>query len=83
MYKKSKIYISTLNWTTDIIWPFAYKNLIKNFANIAFTDNIYSDLHDELIRKIPWEHFDGLVQDCTDFTVNALELAQSCSKPSI
>ena len=28
-------------------------------------------------------HFDGLVQDCSNSTANALELLQSCTKPSI
>ena len=26
---------------------------------------------------------DGLVQDCSNFSANALELQQSCTKPSI
>ena len=31
-----------------------------------------------------WEgHFDGLVQDCSNSSVLAMELLQSCSKPSI
>ena len=28
-------------------------------------------------------HFDGLVQDCSNSIANALELLQSCAKPSI
>ena len=28
-------------------------------------------------------HIDGLVQDCSNFIVNALELLQSCTRPSI
>ena len=28
-------------------------------------------------------HFDGLVQDCSNSSANALELLQSCTKPSI
>ena len=28
-------------------------------------------------------HFDGLVQDCSNSIANALELLQSCTKPSI
>ena len=28
-------------------------------------------------------HFDGLVQDCSNSISNALELLQSCTKPSI
>ena len=28
-------------------------------------------------------YFDGLVQDCSNAIVNALELLQSCTKPSI
>ena len=29
------------------------------------------------------EHFDGLVQDCSNSIANALELLQFCTKPSI
>ena len=29
------------------------------------------------------EHFDGLVQDCSISIANALEILQSCIKPSI
>ena len=29
------------------------------------------------------DHIDGLVQDCSNSIANALELLQSCSKPSI
>ena len=32
--------------------------------------------------KIDW-YFDGLVQDCSNSIANALELLQSCTKPSI
>ena len=32
---------------------------------------------------IPPEHIDGLVQDCNNSTVNALELLQFCPKPKI
>ena len=31
----------------------------------------------------PNHHIDGLVQDCSNSVVNALELLQSCSEPSI
>ena len=30
-----------------------------------------------------WEHIDGLAQDCSNSIATALELLQSCSKPSI
>ena len=30
-----------------------------------------------------YEYIDGLVQDCSNFTANALELLQSCSEPLI
>ena len=30
-----------------------------------------------------WYHIDGLVQDCSNSIANALELLQSCTKPSI
>ena len=33
--------------------------------------------------KIPHDHIDGLVQDCSNSIVNALELLQSCTMPSI
>ena len=29
------------------------------------------------------EHIDGLMQDCSNSTANALELLQSCTKPLI
>ena len=29
------------------------------------------------------DYFDGLVQDCSNSIANALELLQSCAKPSI
>ena len=29
------------------------------------------------------DNIDGLVQDCSNFIANALELLQSCTKPSI
>ena len=28
-------------------------------------------------------NFDGLVQECSNYTANALELLQSCTKPLI
>ena len=30
-----------------------------------------------------WGDIDGLVQDCSNYIANALELLQSCTKPSI
>ena len=40
------------------------------------------------IEPVPWLvvvvfHLDGLVQDCSNSIANALELLQSCTKPSI
>ena len=32
---------------------------------------------------VPWHHIDGLVQDCSISSVSALEILQSCIKPSI
>ena len=29
------------------------------------------------------DHFDGFVQDCSNYIANALELLQSCTKPLI
>ena len=40
---------------------------------VHFTSPIYQ----------PWEHINGLVQDCSNSIANALELLQSCTKPSI
>ena len=36
-----------------------------------------------LASKIELNHIDGLVQDCSNSIANALELLQSCTKPSI
>ena len=33
--------------------------------------------------KTTTDHIDGLVQDCSNSIANALELLQSCAKPSI
>ena len=32
---------------------------------------------------VSWKYLDGLVQDCSNSIANALELLQSCTKPSI
>ena len=32
---------------------------------------------------VRWEYLNGLVQDCSNSTANALELPRSCTKPSI
>ena len=37
----------------------------------------------ESIRFIFPDHYDGLVQNCSNSIANALELLQSCTKPSI
>ena len=34
------------------------------------------------LPELPW-HFDGSAQDCSNSIANALELLQSCTKPSI
>ena len=33
-------------------------------------------------QKLVWKHFDGLVQNCSNSSVLAMELLQSCTKPS-
>ena len=37
----------------------------------------------KLIKTLMKTHVDGFVQDCSNSTANALELLQSCTKPSI
>ena len=39
----------------------------------------YTDLFQPIIQK----HIDGLVQDCSNSSALAMELLQSCTKPSI
>ena len=35
------------------------------------------------VHLLPWHHIDGLVQDCSNSSALAMELLQSCAKPSI
>ena len=38
----------------------------------------------QVVKSIQWRFYiDGLVQDCSNSIANALELLQSCTKPSI
>ena len=48
-------------------------------VSVAFCGNI------TLCPELFWVHlyFDGVVQDCSNSIANALELLQSCTKPSI
>ena len=39
--------------------------------------------HGESLAQMLNEYLDGLVQDCSNSIANALELLQSCTKPSI
>ena len=53
-----------------LIWPFA-----TNFSEILFKIQQFCSQVNEFI-------IDGLVQDCRNSIANALELLQSCTKPS-
>ena len=37
----------------------------------------------EAVKIDVWNHFDGLVQDCSNSSALAMELLLSCTKPSI
>ena len=57
----------------------------KAWWNIYTNKMIKEDAHVSLIRTnlSIWLHIDDLVQDCSNSIANALELLQSCTKPSI
>ena len=46
---------------------------------MAKHNNFEADFQDDLIQH----YIDGSVQGCSSFIANALELLQSCTKPSI
>ena len=43
----------------------------------------YSIYSSRFFVYLLWNHFDGLVQDCSNSIANAVELLQSCTKPLI
>ena len=43
---------------------------------------IFTNLQITVLPFVKLEHLDGLVQDCSNSIANALELLQSCTKPS-
>ena len=47
---------------------------------ITYNERVYISIRTE---SGPQSHLDGLVQDYSNFIANALELLQSCTKPSI
>ena len=57
-----------------LIFPYCYAFILENDLNFI--------IHG-LIAVLVWGEIDGLVQDCSNSIANALELLQSCTKPSI
>ena len=49
------------------------------YQNIILSSTYHNRLHHWDLTK----YLNGLVQDCSNSTANALELLQSCTKPSI
>ena len=61
--------------------------LQKFFSNNFFVEDNF-DFEEVEVRLVQSNmkvifHIDGLVQDCSDSSVLAMELLQSCTKPSI
>ena len=50
--------------------------------NMNFAENYWCRFPYVIIKHLP-EHIDGLVQDCSNPSALAMELLQSCTKPSI
>ena len=64
---------------TEIICPEnARKMLWDRYVKIKLENTIIAVKQQNL-----WYHIDGLAQDCSNYSALAMELLQSCSKPSI
>ena len=57
----------------------AFSNRILNYDVIEFGEHTA----DIVVVLTIWLHLDGLVQDCTFSSALAMEILQSCTKPSI
>ena len=57
-------------------WP-RRSNIGQTFNSLQTPNN------STYLWGVPRQHFDGLVQDCSNSIANPLELLQSCSKPSV
>ena len=75
-WRRWRLVVVTLMIVTDITET-------KTLFDVTFVARMttFGAASDENFVK--WQHFDGLVQDCSKSIARALELLQSCTKPSI
>ena len=82
----------------SIVYSDADQRKHQNSVSLAFVRGIHrgpvNSLHkwpvtlkmfpfDDVVMEYEIDHSDGFVQDCSNSIANALELLQSCTKPSI
>ena len=72
-------------WITGPLWRESFKGLVMWGFDVFFDATLDNLLNNQVTSDFIYQeaHVDGLVQDCSNSSALAMELLQSCTKPSM